>query len=102
MNLVSSSNSTNWLKKMTWLSIPFLRASLRDSNDMLRHDRERDWDAWGVQHEFGIFGGLEGSHVLALLRAERGPTRLRLSSSGCGRTRFLKTLEYWMGFDLLS
>ena len=53
------------------LDFRFKRQASRDSNDTLRHDRERDWDAWGVQHEFGIFGGLEGSHVLALLRAER-------------------------------
>ena len=38
-------------------------------------------DVLCVEHEFGIFGGTEGSHVLALLRELRMPIVTTLSSS---------------------
>ena len=53
----------------TFVAVDILRRFLKQSGFKLRHVMNiTDVDVVCVEHEFGIFGGPAGSHVLALLR----------------------------------
>jgi len=50
----------------------------------------RDVDTVSIQHDFGIFGGSAGSHVLALLRELKMPTVTTLHT-----VLLRRSLTYW-------